>query len=156
MTLLISLLSSRMTPQDLISLSAVLLYVIPVIGYALTSNFIHIKAFLGLFTTMILSESIKYYIIKDLSPRPKGAYDCNLWCNDGKQEGNPGMPSGHSSQVTFFSSFYYDQTSNVWIQAGLILYALLVMISRYMKRCHTIPQILTGALLGWTMSRCVR
>jgi membrane-associated phospholipid phosphatase len=142
--------------QDLISLSAVLLYVIPVIGYALTSNFIHIKGLIGLFTTMVLGESIKHYIIKESSPRPKGAYNCNLWCNDGAQEGKPGMPSGHSSQVAFFASFYYEHTQNIWARAGLILYALLVMISRYVKRCHTIPQIATGALLGWTMSRCVR
>lgn len=142
--------------QDLISLSAALLYVVPVIGYVLSGNFIHIKAILGLFVTMGLGESIKYYIIKDLSPRPKGAYDCNLWCNDGVQEGKPGMPSGHSSQATFFASFYYDQTNNEWIRSSLILYALLVMTSRYLKRCHTLPQIATGALLGWSMSRCVR
>jgi membrane-associated phospholipid phosphatase len=142
--------------QDLISMSAALLYAVPVIGYMLSGNLIHIKAFLGLFATMGLGESIKYFIIKELSPRPKGAYDCNLWCNDGSQEGKPGMPSGHSSQATFFASFYYDQTGNEWIRAGLVLYALLVMISRYLKRCHTIPQIAAGALLGWTMSRCVR
>ena len=142
--------------QDLISLSAALLYAVPVIGYMISGNFIHIKAFFGLFATMGLGESIKHFIIKELSPRPKGAYDCNLWCNDGAQEGRPGMPSGHSSQVAFFASFYYDQTGNEWIRAGLIFYALLVMVSRYLKRCHTIPQIAAGALLGWTMSRCVR
>lgn len=142
--------------QDLISMSAALLYAVPVIGYALSGSFIHIKAFIGLFVTMGLGESIKYYIIGNRSPRPKGAYDCNLWCNDGKQEGKPGMPSGHSSQAAFFASFYYEQTNNEWIRTGLVLYAVLVMISRYLKRCHTIPQIATGALLGWTMSRCVR
>ena len=142
--------------QDLISLSTTLLYVVPVIGYIISGNFIHINAFLGLFATMGLGEAIKHGVIKESSPRPKGAYDCNLWCNDGAQEGRPGMPSSHSSQVTFFAFFYYDQTNNEWIRAGLVLYALLVMISRYLKRCHTIPQIAAGALLGWTMSRCVR
>jgi len=161
--LLISLLSSRMGLQprapmvlDLISMSAALLYAVPVIGYVLSGNFIHVKAFIGLFATMGIGEFIKYYIIGDASPRPKGAYDCNLWCNDGLQEGKPGMPSGHSSQVTFFASFYYEQTNNIWIRAGLIGYALLVMISRYLKRCHTLPQIATGALWGWLMSRCAK
>ena len=142
--------------QDLISMSAALMYVVPVLGYVLSGNFIHIKAFIGLFATMGLSESIKHFIIKESSPRPKGAYDCNLWCNDGLQEGRPGMPSGHSTQVAFFASFYYDQTNNKWVRVGLIFYALLVMTSRYMKRCHTIPQIASGALFGWTMSRCVK
>jgi len=142
--------------QDLISTSVVLLYIMPVVGYMISGNIIHIKAFIGLFATLGLGEAIKHDVIKEASPRPKGAYNCNLWCNDGAQEGKPGMPSGHSSQVTFFASFYYDQTNNVWIRAGLIGYAILVMISRYVKRCHTIPQIVTGALLGWAMSRCAR
>jgi len=116
----------------------------------------HIKAFVGLFATTGIGEFIKHYIIKEASPRPNGAKDCNLWCNDGKQGGRPGMPSGHSSQVTFFASFYYGKTENKWIRAALIGYALLVMVSRYEKRCHTIPQIAAGALLGFFISWCVR
>jgi membrane-associated phospholipid phosphatase len=130
-------------------------YIIPAILFMFTGNIVHIKVILGLFLTMGLGESIKYYVIKDNSPRPTGARDCNLLCNDGPQGGRPGMPSGHSAQVAFFSSFYYTQTENIWIRAGLILYEVLVMISRYQKRCHTIPQIIAGAVLGWAMSRCV-
>jgi len=139
----------------MISLSAVILYIIPFIAYIITNNIVHIKAIIGLFATMGVGESIKYYLIKDASPRPKGAHDCNLWCNDGPQGGNPGMPSGHSAQVAFFSSFYYRKTTNIWVRAGLLLNAGLVMISRYEKHCHTIPQIVAGALLGLFISRCV-
>jgi len=139
----------------MISMSAALLYVVPIIGYIVNNNYIHIKALLGLLATTGIGEFIKHYIIKEGSPRPKGAKDCNLWCNDGKQDGRPGMPSGHSSQVTFFASYYYGQTKNEWIRAGLIVYALLVMFSRYEKHCHTVPQILAGALLGFIISRCV-
>ena len=141
--------------QNTISLSAAILYIIPVIGYMISQNMIHVKAFIGLFATMGLGEAIKHFVIKKQSPRPKGAYDCNLWCNDGIQEGMPGMPSGHSAQVTFFSTFYYRHTKNPWIRAGLILYALLVMISRYQKNCHTIPQIISGAIFGYIMMVCV-
>jgi membrane-associated phospholipid phosphatase len=141
--------------QDIISTSTALLYVIPVIGYIISGNIMHIKGLLGLFATLGIGESAKHYLIKESSPRPKGAYNCNLWCNDGHQEGKPGMPSGHSSQVTFFSSFYYQQTTNVWVRTALVLYAVLVMISRYVKRCHTIPQIISGSLLGLLISKCV-
>jgi membrane-associated phospholipid phosphatase len=105
---------------------------------------------------MGIGETIKHYIIKEASPRPPAARDCNLWCNDGPQGGKPGMPSGHSSQVAFFASFYYHQTKNVWIRTGLILYELLVILSRYQKHCHTIPQIAAGTLFGLFMSWCVR
>jgi membrane-associated phospholipid phosphatase len=145
-----------MNIYDLISLSTAFLYAIPIIGYTLSGNILHIKAFVGLFVTMGLGESIKYFVIKEASPRPKAARDCNLWCNDGPQGGKPGMPSGHSSQAAFFASFYYHQTKNVWIRTGLIMYELLVILSRYQKHCHTIPQIAAGTLFGLFMSWCVR
>lgn len=145
-----------MNIYDLISLSTMLLYVIPVIGYTMSGNIIHIKAFVGLFATMGIGESIKYFVIKEASPRPSSARDCNLLCNNGPQGGKPGMPSGHSSQAAFFASFYYHQTKNIWIRAGLILYELLVILSRYQTHCHTIPQIAAGTLFGLFMSWCVR
>jgi len=146
----------KMDIQDAISISAAFMYLVPVIGFIINQNMIHVKVFLGLFATTGIGEFIKHYIIKEASPRPTGAKNCNLWCNDGKQGGRPGMPSGHSSQVTFFASFYYGQTKNEWIRAALIGYALLVMVSRYEKRCHTLPQIAAGALLGFLISWCVK
>ena len=131
------------------------MYAVPVIMYFITLDSFQLLGLLGLVATLGIGEFIKHYIIKTASPRPKGATDCNLWCNDGNQEGRPGMPSGHSSQVAFFTSFYYSQTNNPWIRGGLIVYALLVMYSRYAKHCHTIPQIATGSLLGFLISKCV-
>ena len=95
---------------------------------------------------------IKYFIVGAASPRPKGATNCNFLCNDGDQSGRPGMPSGHSSEVAFFSGFYYQQTTNPFIRGLLVTYAGLVMMSRYIKRCHTINQIAAGALLGLSLS----
>ena len=132
----------------LCSLSLIMVYIVPLILYLTTHQWIHVMAFLGTVGTASLSESIKYGLIKEASPRPKGASDCNLWCNDGKQEGKPGMPSGHSSTVSFFSAFYFQQTQNPWIRASLVAYAALVMWSRYEKRCHTLNQIVVGSAFG--------
>ena len=131
------------------------MYAVPVILYFITLDSFQLLGLAGLVATLGIGECIKHYIIKTASPRPKGATDCNVWCNDGNQEGRPGMPSGHSSQVVFFASFYYSQTKNPWIRGSLVLYALLIMYSRYAKQCHTIPQIATGALLGFLISKCV-
>jgi membrane-associated phospholipid phosphatase len=62
------------------------------------------------------------------------------------------MPSGHSSEVAFFLGFYYQQTDNKFIRGFLVIYAGLVMLSRYLKKCHTISQIFFGALLGLSLS----
>ncbi len=134
------------------SASVIILYIAPILLYLYSGNIVHIKALLGLTGTNIISEGIKYFLIGNKSPRPHGAKDCDLLCKDGNQEGRPGMPSSHSSTVTFFSSFYYHQTNNKFIQILLIIYAGLVMLSRYVKHCHTISQIITGSFLGLALS----
>ena len=140
---------------DLISMSAGLLYGVPIVLFIITGNLSQLIGFVGLFATMGLTEFIKYYVVKESSRRPLGASNCNLWCNDGIQEDKPGMPSSHSSQVSFFASYYSQQTTNPWIRAGLFLYAGAVMFSRYKKRCHTIPQITVGASIGALIGMCV-
>jgi len=137
--------------QDFISNSILIVYIIPIILYGITRNPYHKIAFMGTFATNAISEIIKHVFIKDISPRPQGAMNCNIMCSNGNQEGKPGMPSSHSATIIFFTTYYYCHTSNLYIRAILIGYALLVMMSRYHKRCHTVPQIMVGALLGWSM-----
>jgi membrane-associated phospholipid phosphatase len=143
---------NRLNIMNIISGSIGLVFIIPFVLYYITGNSIHFKAFLGVSGTTILSESIKYIFIGKLSPRPKGATNCDLLCADGNQEGKPGMPSSHSAEVAFFSAFYFQQTTNPIIKSILIIYALFVMLSRYIKKCHSINQISVGAILGVSMS----
>lgn len=142
-----------MNMMNIISMSTGLLYIIPLIIYYITGNIIHFKAFLGVSGTTIISETIKYFFIGKKSPRPNGATDCNMLCNDGNQSGKPGMPSSHSASVAFFYGFYAQQsTINPIIQNILLGYTLLVMMSRYIKRCHSLSQIIVGAILGLSLS----
>lgn len=138
--------------MNIISKSIGLVFIIPIILYYYTGNAIHFKAFLGVSTTAIISESIKYFFIGNRSPRPKGAKDCDLLCKNGNQEGKPGMPSSHSAEVVFFSVFYFQQSTNPIIRIILIIYSGLMMLSRYVKRCHTINQIVVGAAIGTSLS----
>ena len=142
--------------QDYISMSILLVYIIPGIMYIYTHNPREIIAILGVFGSNMISESIKHLIIGTSSPRPKGAYDCNLLCTDGLQEGRPGMPSGHSGAVAFFVGYYWTETNNKWIKCALLLFASMIMYSRYIKRCHTIEQIIAGGLFGAGMSIIVK
>jgi membrane-associated phospholipid phosphatase len=142
----------RMNIPDMLSISVGLLYVIPFTLYFFTGNAIHLTAFLGVIGTTLISETLKYFFVRDVSVRPKGAKNCNFLCNDGGQSGKPGMPSSHSASVAFFSGFYYYQTNNKFIRIALLIYPGFVMLSRYWKRCHTISQIIGGALLGLSLS----
>ena len=137
---------------NLISMSVVLLYIIPPVLYIITKNVIHIKAFLGIIGTTFISEVLKYFFIGDLSPRPEYAKNCNMLCNDGNQAGRPGMPSAHSAEAAFILGFYYQQYDNIYIRLSLIIYTCLVMLSRYLKKCHTFNQVFAGAFLGLLLS----
>ena len=137
---------------DIISISIAALYIIPIVLYDVTNNSRHLIALSGLLAITCISEFIKYNIIGDISVRPKGAKNCNVLCTDGNCEGTPGMPSSHSAIVSFFVGFYIHETENVYIQFMLLFYAYLVMLSRHLKRCHTIYQIGTGSALGFAAS----
>ena len=137
--------------QDFISSSILIVYIIPIILYGITRQPYHIIAFMGTLGTNVISEIIKHVFIKEVSPRPQGAMNCDMMCTNGNQEGKPGMPSSHAATISFFTIYYLRHTSNLYIRAILIGYAVFVMMSRYHKRCHTVPQIMAGALLGSSM-----
>lgn len=139
---------SKMSFWDLISVSTGLFYTVPIILYLATKQKKHIIVLFGLAGTLLSSEFIKRYIIGNISPRPKGANNCNILCNDGNQSGRPGMPSSHSAITSFFVFYYFRETDNLIIKSGLAIILGLVGISRYIKRCHTIYQIGAGILYG--------
>jgi membrane-associated phospholipid phosphatase len=141
--------------EDIVSMSVLLVYIIPAGLYLYTKNTREIVALVGVLGTGLISEGIKYGIVKEYSVRPKGAHGCDMWCLHEYEEGKPGMPSGHSSMATFFAGYYFNE-SDSWIQFALILFAISVMISRYTKRCHSIPQIVAGGLFGLAMSQLVK
>ena len=145
-----------MTLLDLISISVGIIYGIPVLLYILNGNAKHISAFIGLVGTLLSSEFIKRFIVKDVSVRPPGANNCNMLCDDGKQSGKPGMPSSHTAVATFFVTYYFQETSNIFLKSAMVIWLGSVMLSRYLKRCHTIYQIGVGALYGSLVAQIVR
>lgn len=140
---------------DIVSVSVVFLYLVPMVRYVSTWNPSELNALWGMVGTVALNEGIKYGIIGEQSPRPQRATHCNLWANDGAQGGRPGMPSGHSAHVSFFAGYYLQQTDHMALQLSLLAYAGLVMYARWMKSCHTPSQILSGAVLGSVLSYLV-
>ena len=78
--------------------------------------------------------------------------NCDMLCTNGDQAEQPGMPSSHSVIVAFFALFYVRHVTHPLIRVAILFYALCVMVSRYTKNCHTIPQIIVGGLLGLGMN----
>ena len=60
-----------------------------------------------------------------------------------------GMPSTHASTITFFLTMIYLRNPYIDYKILLVfLLVFLVMRQRYLSKCHSISQILFGALLG--------
>jgi membrane-associated phospholipid phosphatase len=138
--------------SDILSISTIFLYIIPVILYGITNQSYHKQAFIGILTALIISICIRHIFIKEVSVRPYGATNCDIGSTNGNRAGRPGMPSSHSAIAVFFALFYYRHITNPFLRTVLILYAISIMISRYDKKCHTISQIIFGGLLGVAMN----
>jgi len=134
--------------SDILSISTVYLYIIPLILFLYTKESYHIRAFIGTLAALAISICIRHIIIKEASARPYGATNCDVMATNGNREGTPGMPSSHVAVVVFFALFYLRYSTNPIVSATIILYTISIIVSRYDKKCHTIPQIITGALLG--------
>jgi hypothetical protein len=141
---------------DIISVSTGFYYFVPIIVYIATKQAKNIIVLFGLAGTLLSSEFIKRFIIGTRSPRPPGAYNCNMLCDDGNQSGKPGMPSSHSAVTAFFVFYYFKETDNIIIKIGLIILLGLVAAARYLKRCHTIYQIGAGILYGGIAAEITR
>jgi hypothetical protein len=129
---------------NIISLSELIVLLSPIYFWFTTYNTIHIIALLGIIVTMIITESIKLWVLPTWS-RPEGAKGCDLLCMSRNDEGKPGMPSGHMSSLAFYGGFYKITNPLFYV------YGLLVALSRWGKRCHSVDQILGGTVLGGSL-----
>jgi len=127
---------------DLVSISELGVVLSPIYFYFQTTDPKHIIAILGTIVTAAIVESSKIYLFPFWS-RPAGARGCDLLTIDGSAENKPGFPSGHSAMIAYFGAFY-----GLWNSPYFLMYVAAIAASRYFKRCHSIPQIVAGLILG--------
>lgn len=107
----------------------------------------------------LMSKDIPEALLKSIdwkyNKRPKGAFNCNALNSGGEAEGKPGFPSGHTALAVMLAAIllieYYKQHQyQPRAQAVIIavIFAILVPISRVQMKCHTVIQVIAGALLG--------
>lgn len=107
------------------------------------------------FILAILIQSILKKLTTNLEPsdifkRPNGARNCGLFNTGGLVDDQSGFPSGHVSSISSVLFYLLLKTKNLSF-SNCILYnipILLVAISRYMKGCHNLIQILAGYIIG--------
>ena len=75
---------------------------------------------------------------------------------DGIPKNSYGMPSGHSQNAIFFSTYVilnliYSKYNYLTKVYGIILFTLAgvgIMYSRVYLKCHTVEQVIAGGLIG--------
>ena len=87
------------------------------------------------------------------SRRPVGAKDCDMWCVGGPVGGAPGFPSGHMMTATLLvTGLWLITRSPVVLWVG-VPWVLAMAWARWAKQCHSVVQIVAGAVLGWAIGR---
>tara|TARA_B110001450_G_scaffold60509_1_gene57226 strand:+ start:282 stop:833 length:552 start_codon:yes stop_codon:yes gene_type:complete len=143
------------------------------IGYFSSGNIDLLMLLVALLINDLINAFLKYKICAPLmgnnkwsifgyGTRPKGAKHCGTFIKPGSNgipKGSYGMPSGHSQNAMFFTTYmilhlinsnYNKLTKNVGIGLFSII-GIIVMYSRIYFKCHTIQQVLIGGLIGGTL-----
>ena len=110
-----------------------------------------------------------------IGARPVGATGCGV-CIDYKKSTSYGMPSGHSQLAWFLATYiiyenyqHYNKSKqtnknkqnyiwyNIWYSSIFVLgIAIYISYSRvYIEKCHTLSQVIVGALLGIICGRVI-
>jgi membrane-associated phospholipid phosphatase len=149
---------------DAISLSLIPLIAAPIGIYIRTKNPAYIPVIMSIvITEIIISFSRQLPVIHPVMLRPTGAKNCNIFNSGGSYDGQIGMPSGHmmlTTCLTFSMLFLYARTKN--LKTLIVLkpiagasatgYVILMGVSRLMRGCHNIPQVIMGGLLGFGLA----
>jgi membrane-associated phospholipid phosphatase len=104
----------------------------------------------GIVAVMLISRGLKAVVPHDgLFLRPN-ADDENRKCSlTDRTGGKIGMPSEHAMVMSYFAAMVYFQTYQIDVKsASAVLLALMVILQRYVSGCHSILQLVVGALLG--------
>ena len=142
------------------------LYFAVIMCISAISNSIFKKIFKSIYSSFGIDE----VPVLGKGVRPKGATNCGAFLKfPDKESSSYGMPSGHSQSIWFFVSYIilcmYDKHNTLFNTKHLndkvkfvsifllIFFAFLTSYSRVViEKCHTIQQVLVGAIFGIVMA----
>ena len=147
----------------------VIIIIVPFLSYFLTNDIsLLLLSVMLVLVDKFFTPFLKNFVFKNLmgsksypilgtGTRPKGAKDtgCFLTKKDIPSD-TYGMPSGHATSAWFFSIYTINKIFNSSMNQitkilGISLFIGLgfaIMYSRLIFRCHTIQQVIIGAILG--------
>ena len=108
----------------------------------------------ALITLEMLFVTFTVELLKPLfdSPRPPEARACDMFCTGPAVGGKPGFPSGHMATTAVFATSIALLFPTPPVITGAVALVTAMGWSRYVKKCHTLTQILGGTLYGFTIA----
>lgn len=139
---------------DLISIS-VIGFNVYAIYYGIQMN--NYNLYYSMNLSLFLERIIKYSTTDvQIFKRPIGACRCGLFNDGGNISYASGFPSGHMTLTSnFFNNLLIIHKREKELKYIIIynLPCLLMAFARYEKRCHDIPQIIAGYVLGLLITK---
>jgi len=134
---------------DIISLTAILCYIITIGMLLYSHQIIYLIIIAGLLMNQIVNYILKSILGTKYSftKRPNGAKNCNMLNGGGDARLIPGFPSGHVSLVACFVTLLHLYLGFPAIYG--LLWVLVMMWSRIARKCHTLLQTFAGAISGF-------
>ena len=151
---------------DVVSLSPLVIFLTLLYNFLIlpSKNVLDLVFFLYMMLTGFVVRFIKDLPYpkswKWVTDRPKGAANCDYFSRNGPAKpGTPGMPSGHMTHTTIFATVmilgrFISARGKELSLDNLVFYGvnvslvLVMAFARYHKKCHNLPQIFFGFVLG--------
>ena len=153
---------ARAYPLIIISSSFLSYFLTLQINYFMLGIALFINDRLNSVIKTIIQSQFGDNIFGILGKRPIGAKNCGYFSNSKNSISKSyGMPSGHSQNAVFFSTFVIMNMLDTDIALhqktfGISLFICLslgIMYSRVYLNCHTIPQVVVGGLIGFLLAK---
>jgi len=150
---------NMMNISDIISVSFLGVFVLPILMYIVTNNLQYLALFISLIVFGGAIEIVKIILGKEGKfARPVEACKCDILCLSENDSGKPGYPSGHVGMTTFFVvsmsvllfANYHKELWGLWMLAIGMIWIYMVAKSRIYKKCHTEEQVIVGFFAGIT------
>ena len=128
------------------------LFVISIILYPFTNHndtILQIGSILAIFLHFVIKMATGG-LYPNIFKRPDGACDCGIFNDGGLVETQSGFPSGHVTSTSYLFTYLLLKKKH-YDNFDIILYvfpSFAMGVSRYMRGCHNIIQIITGYVLG--------
>ena len=128
---------------ELLGLSPYIQYILVLLITFITGKRAGAYYILGATVDLVLNYGLKRLVFTSgkWTRRPSTSESCGFG-----DVGDAGMPSGHAQSSFLFATFWSLLGQESWII--LYIHALLVAYQRVYTKCHTVPQVVVGAIIG--------